>query len=553
MARRNRKSTVPRSGHNTPPKTERPLTVLFQGRPDVFSLPGGDTMLMVKLKRSLAARGVHVDYSHIPQCVKPYDLVHIFNSISPFARNAVEQNTPFVVTPLYEDVHRYTVRSLIAVTAFREYIAHGESKVFQERVGLLAGQDDKGTGLAESGVLFGAAEAVLATGEYERNCIQEDFPQSTGVQVLPLGVTRPEKQSEVGPDPFVSRYGVQDFVLCVGRLETRKNQLMLLYALRELDVPLVFINSESKQPAYEELCRTFPRRAKTIFTGPVSEEMLFSAYRAAKVHALPSWFELPGLVSLEAGWMGCNVVTGSWGTIREYLGDDAFYCEPNDPESIRKSVEDALRLPTAPGLRKKIERWTWDRYAEGVHKIYRTVKKRGETAAVISRSRRWVSKVNEEKEVEFLIKRASDGLTVDPRGAEQLATRATALSPRNAQGYFVRAKARLSLMDLTGAASDFLRVTQVQPDHSPAAYLFLVLSLLMSSEYEAALQTLDNLSSVFSLEAEGMAEIAAEYRNKALAGMDGKTVEAENEYSGTDNCPPEGKGTRADERRLSAP
>ena len=91
---------------------------------------------------------------------------------------------------------------------------------------------------------------------------------------------------------------------------------MLLYALRELDVPLVFINSESKQPAYEELCRSFPRRAKTIFTGPVSEEMLFSAYRAAKVHALPSWFELPGLVSLEAGWMGCNVVTGSWGTMR---------------------------------------------------------------------------------------------------------------------------------------------------------------------------------------------------------------------------------------------
>ena len=133
---------------------------------------------MVKLKRALAARGVHIDYSHIPQCVESYDLVHIFNSISPFARNAVEQNTPFVVTPLYEDVNRYRVRSRIAVNAFREYIAHGKSRIFQERMRLLAGEEDKGMALSESAVLFGAAEALLATGAYERNCIQEDFPQS---------------------------------------------------------------------------------------------------------------------------------------------------------------------------------------------------------------------------------------------------------------------------------------------------------------------------------------------------------------------------------------
>jgi len=553
MPRKHRKSTGPRSRQHAIPKSEEPITVLFQGRPDVFSVPGGDTVLMVKLKRALTALGVHVDYSHIPQCVEPYDLVHIFNPISAFARNAVEQSTPFVVTPLYEDVHRYTVRSRIAVNAFREYLACGESKTFQDRVGLLAGDEDRGSGLSESAVLLGAAEAVLATGEYERNCIREDFPQSTSVQVLPLGFSRPERQSEVGPDFFVSRYGVRDFVLCVGRLETRKNQLMLLYALRELDVPLVFINGETKQPAYEELCRSFPRRGKTIFTGPVSEEMLFSAYRAARVHVLPSWFELPGLVSLEAGWTGCNVVTGSWGTTREYMGDDAFYCEPNDPESIRKSVEEALRLPPVSGLKKRLEGWTWERHAEGVHKIYRTVKRRSGTAGVRKRYRRWVNKVKEEKQVEGLIQQASDGLAVHPGGAEQLATRVINLRPRSAQGAFVRGKARLSLMEYKGAASDFLHVTQVQPDHSPAAYLFLALSLLVSSEYEAVLQTLENLSSVFSLEADGMAEVAAEYRDKALAGIEGKTVSVENKYARKTRRPSEGKSPWVDERELSVP
>jgi hypothetical protein len=328
---------------------------------------------------------------------------------------------------------------------------------------------------------------------------------------------------------------------------------MLLYALQEVDVPLVFINSESKQPAYEELCRNFPRRGKTIFTGPVSEEMLFSAYRAAKVHALPSWFELPGLVSLEAGWMGCNVVTGSWGTTREYLGEDAFYCEPNDPESIRKSVEEALHRPAVSGLRARIERWTWDKHAEGVHKIYRIVKKRSETAGLRKRYRRWANKVNEEKGIEGLVRQASEGLTADPRGSERLATRAIDSSPRNAQGYFLRAKARLSLMDYTGAASDFFHVTQIQPDHSPAAYLFLALCRLIQAEYESVLETLEDLSSVFTLEAEGVAEIAAEYRGKAVAGMNVNRGCVQNQDPWTRRNPSQGDGTGGDGEELFLP
>ena len=150
--------------------------------------------------------------------------------------------------------------------------------------------------------------------------------------------------------------------------------------------------------------------------------------------------------------------------------------------------------------------------------------------------------------MEFLIQQAHDGLTVDPREAEQLVTRASDLRPRNAQDTFLRAKARLPLMDYTGAASDFLRVTQLQPDHSPAAYLFLALSLLVNSEYEAVLQTLENLSSVFSLEADGMAEIVAEYRNKALARRDGKRGCVENEDAWNRRNPAQG-----DIRELQGP
>jgi hypothetical protein len=200
-----------------------------------------------------------------------------------------------------------------------------------------------------------------------------------------------------------------------------------------------------------------------------------------------------------------------------------------------------------------MEHHTWERHVEGLHKTYRAAKRRSETAGVRKGYRRWVNKVNEEKAVESLVKRASDRLTADPREAEQLATRVVDARPRNVQGWFVRGKARISLTDYGGAASDFLRVTQMQPNHSPGAYLFLALCLLIRSEYEAVLQTLENLSCVFSLQDEGVGEIVTEYRNKALAGRDGERVCARHQDARKHGRPSGGKAMGAGEREILVP
>ena len=49
--------------------------------------------------------------------------------------------------------------------------------------------------------------------------------------------------------------------------------------------------------------------------------LLASAYAAARVFALPSWFETPGLAALEAALAGCAVVITPYGSTREYFGD----------------------------------------------------------------------------------------------------------------------------------------------------------------------------------------------------------------------------------------
>ena len=46
---------------------------------------------------------------------------------------------------------------------------------------------------------------------------------------------------KIPADQFTQRYGFKDFILCVGRIEPRKNQLNIIRALRGIKSDIVFI------------------------------------------------------------------------------------------------------------------------------------------------------------------------------------------------------------------------------------------------------------------------------------------------------------------------
>ena len=48
--------------------------------------------------------------------------------------------------------------------------------------------------------------------------------------------------------------------------------------------------------------------------------------------------ETPGLSSLEAAAMGKNIVVTTKGDTYDYFEDYAFYCEPDDIESIKNAL-----------------------------------------------------------------------------------------------------------------------------------------------------------------------------------------------------------------------
>jgi len=352
------------------------MRVLMQNRPTAFSHPGGDTVVMQKTAAGLRSWGVEVTIDlEGREDPAGYDLVHLFNFAMPdltrcLAERAYRAGVPFVVTTLCEDIPSFHNQSLVVASSLLEYVRRLQDRNWWEQnrpdlreVGACAPFQNDWTARH--------AAALLTNGKGESAVLRRYYPHAKRIVEVMLGF---EIGAEGNAADFVDKYRVRDFVLCVGRIESRKNQLMLLKALEDSDVPLVLVGGGfSYQPDYEQAVRTFKRRGPTLVLGRLSAELLAAAYSAAKVHALPSWYELPGLVSLEAAAHGCNLVAVATGTTPDYLENKPFYCDPASELSIYNAVMAAYYSPPAPGLKESVMQYRWEDTARRTFEVYREI------------------------------------------------------------------------------------------------------------------------------------------------------------------------------------
>jgi len=495
----------------------RNLKVLFQARGNIFTQPGGDTDVMLNIKRVLEEMGITVDFSENPFIkLDGYDLVHIFNFDTPFAINASLQCKPYIVTPMYEDLSGYFLKSLKVSSLFKRFLETGDSDLIDKELSELQKEEMTFT-TSDLQFIASNASAILVTGKTERDLIIRDFPEARNIKVVPVGFNRPDR--DASPDPFIERYNVRDFVLCVGRLETRKNQLMLLHALRDVDIPIVFINSRTIQPEYEEMCRRYRRKGRTIFTGRLPRDMLFSAYRAARVHALPSWFELPGIVTLEAGWMGCNVVATDCGTIRDYLGDHVFYCEPHDPESIKRAVLSALQAPPDPSIREVLSHYTWEGEAEKIKKIYNQVLSSTRSVKGVRRMKKIAEIAKREKVFHQLRGKALQLSKSQPEQAVTITKQLLRLRHDDATLHFILGMAFLYSMNYNEAERFLKETINLQPAFDINVYLYLTLALMKQNKHGEAINVLEKGLERHPFLSDRIRSLIHEYRKKAYDAL----------------------------------
>ena len=181
------------------------------------------------------------------------------------------------------------------------------------------------------------------------------------------------RKTHLGTHPELSKY-----VICVGRIEPRKNQLLLARVLRGMDLGLVMIGHIGHRPYFDRVRQEAGPNFVHVERFPAESEMLRSALKGAHAFCLPSWSEGASLAALEAAAAGCNLVLSDRSSEKEYFGTAAQFCDPGDPISIKSSLEKVASTPDISEQRRKLltlisEKNTWASYIKATVSAYKKV------------------------------------------------------------------------------------------------------------------------------------------------------------------------------------
>ena len=351
------------------------MNVLFISRATLYESPGGDTVQILKTAEELRKLNVNVEIGLTSDDFnyEKYDIVHFFNIIRPadilyhFKKSKIN-----VISTIFVD---YTESELYAGTFLRKFITNflgvDNAEYLKTIVKSFSGKEKiRSKSFIYKGhynsvkYLYENADALLPNSNSEADRLQKKYGITNAL--LYKIVNSVELTENVVPN---QKY--KDAVICVGRIERRKNQLNLIKAVKELNLTCYIIGKPAiNDYGYYELCKEHATK-NVFFINDLPQHEIYSIMKAAKVHVLPSWFETTGLVSLEAAYYGCNIVITNKGDQMEYFQDNAFYCEPENVISIKNAILKAYQVPFNECFRKYIEnQYNWKQTAEQTKKCY---------------------------------------------------------------------------------------------------------------------------------------------------------------------------------------
>ena len=155
------------------------------------------------------------------------------------------------------------------------------------------------------------------------------------------------------------------YVLVVGAVQPRKNQLAALAAAEAVPLPLVVAG-----PLKDEALAARLREGGADLRGYVSQDELVELYRGAACLVQPSRFEGFGLPMLEAMACGTPVVSLDEPALREVAGNAAVLVdEQHLAEGVQRALAERDRL-VAAGL-ERVKAFSWRATAERTVEVYR--------------------------------------------------------------------------------------------------------------------------------------------------------------------------------------
>ncbi len=171
-----------------------------------------------------------------------------------------------------------------------------------------------------------------------------------------------------------------EFLLFVGRLESKKNLVRLVEA---------FVKVSVKNPNYKlilagkrgvgfndiwQKVKQLKLDKKVLMPGYISEEEKFALFKYCKAFVFPSLYEGFGFPVLEAFYFKKPVLTSNFSSLPEVGGDSVHYVDPNSVEDIEAGIaklisDDEYVQKLVDKGEKRLRGFTWEKAAEKTLKM----------------------------------------------------------------------------------------------------------------------------------------------------------------------------------------
>ena len=351
--------------------------LMLTGTPGLLIM-GGAEILMFNLAKGLREKNINIVLPTTIELLREeqrpklqYDIIVFFNVTSYYhdafitMNIAKQHNIPFIVFPIYwklENINETAAHLVLSIV--RTYMRFINKPLFRIPVEIMK-------------LVYDNSDLIVTSGSYEKQKIVQDFGiDENRVDVLPVGVEkrfaeiwyRRKELSELAEKIF----GQKDYILFVGAIEPRKNihGLIKAYAKSNLST-LLILTGHLRSKDYLNYCLKLAERLgisqKIKYMGrvPHRSRLLEILYAGAKVLVLPSFYETPGIVAMEAALAGVNIVITKYGTTQEYYSKYVTYVDPYNVSSIAEGLLHAYQEKFDPKLRIHIlNNYTWDVIAE---------------------------------------------------------------------------------------------------------------------------------------------------------------------------------------------
>jgi glycosyltransferase involved in cell wall biosynthesis len=226
--------------------------------------------------------------------------------------------------------------------------------------------------------------------EHSKKTISKYFgTPGSDIHVIPNAANHSFKKHfssrETASRRIMEKYGLEDFILYVSRIEPRKNHILLLKKYLQLElykknIPLVFIGSRSiNVPDLDNMLRSLTdeqRKYVHLFSN-IPQEDLYDFYGSCRLFVYPSKGEGFGIPPLEAAFCGAPVLCSNVTAMQDFYFFQPYAFYPDDEKEFEEKLIDMINNPVPEDFLKKVslsvrEKYCWLKSAAAFCNILQT-------------------------------------------------------------------------------------------------------------------------------------------------------------------------------------